>query len=213
MLASHKKHGNDDTINQYIEDAFIAGLWHSSDPSITRDHYDAFVGSNNLFYNDQPVNTADAAIDAVMSTVRLAPVKEMVQSSKVIGQLIKSKFADTAAGKAIGKVGVEFAGVKAGMHGVQKKIVESEIAKKIEQGVVKLDGLATSASSKIGNLAGSAIKPIRAKTLGIERNIAQGTARVREFATRIPSTYLKASVAGHTLKNIGTRIVTETISE
>ena len=39
-------------INQYIEDAFIAGLWHSSDPSITRDHYDAFVGSNNLFYND-----------------------------------------------------------------------------------------------------------------------------------------------------------------
>ena len=213
LLASHKKHGNDDTINQYIEDAFIAGLWHSSDPSITRDHYDAFVGSNNLFYNDQPVNTADAAIDAVMSTVRLAPVKEMVQSSKVIGQLIKSKFADTAAGKAIGKVGVEFAGVKAGMHGVQKKIVESEIAKKIEQGVVKLDGLATSASSKIGNLAGSAIKPIRAKTLGIERNIAQGTARVREFATRIPSTYLKASVAGHTLKNIGTRIVTETISE
>jgi hypothetical protein len=51
-------------------------------------HADAVIGSNNQFYNDQPVNTADAAIGSIVDIATLAPVKYLAGATKIGGKIL-----------------------------------------------------------------------------------------------------------------------------
>lgn len=202
--------GDAEEVKQYITDAYLAGIWHSKNPEITKSHRDAVVGNNTLFYNDQPVNTADALIGSLATTARLEPIKELALGTKIkaIGRLGRMKFAKTAAG-------LRYAGFKEGIHGAAKKALENEAAKTIGKGLVKAgDGLLIA-----GRIATIPVKyPYKlgesaAKWIGKEAQIARRFNRIREFATSVPSAYLKAATVGKKLANLTGRTAIDTASE
>ena len=197
---------DDDVLKDYVVNAYLTGLWQSENPYYVQRYADAIVGSNDHFYNNQPVNTGDAAVDAVLSTARLAPIKQAIWSTRVGGRFLRRKFAKTAIGELLGnqaeRAGLRFAGVQEAVHGVTKKALESEISQSIKSG-----------ATKIGSLANGVVRKANAPFLGVERSIANATARVREFATRIPSIYLHGGTAVRTAKNITGRLAGETASE
>jgi hypothetical protein len=102
-------------------DTFLMGLWHSADPDITKMHADAVIGTNNQFYNNQPVNTADAAIGAVVDIANLEPVKYLSKATRIYGKLGSRYLKNTP-------VGLTYQGFKEGVHNVANKVADSQVA-------------------------------------------------------------------------------------
>lgn len=201
----------------YILQMYMSGLWQSKIPQARKDLNSAVIGTNNLFYNDEPVNTMDAAVDAVLSTARLAPIKQAVKSTTVAGRLIRRTFNNSAAGRALSNVekaaGLKFAGVTSGIRGAGKKVLESNISNAIQSGAIKLADAASKVGGKVKNLSHIATQPVRPIFLGVERNIANQLAHTREFATRLPKAYLDATTIAKHSANIGGRLTGESLSE
>lgn len=181
-----KHQGNSSETEDYIMHAFLSGVWHSKDPDITRLHRDACIGMNTLFYADQPVNTADAAIDAIASTVRLAPVEELVHSAKV------RKRAWNIARIANGKSPYLFNGIRSSISGAAKKVAQSEISQALKTGIVKV-------GSGINKIKNTVERPFvyvadKARELGRENEIFKTLGKVRTYAANVPSAYFKAAL-------------------
>lgn len=211
-LSKNKKYkdlsklGDSEEVKQYITDAYLAGIWHSTNPDITKSHRDAIVGSNNLFYSDQPVNTADALIGSLATTARLEPIRELALGTKIqaVGRLGRMKFAKTAAG-------LRYAGFKEGVHGVTQKALSSEAGRALTKGLTKardgvlFTGRVMTAPVRYANKG--------AKWIGRETGIARKFNDVRRFATSVPSRYLKAAAVGKKVGNIAGRTGVDTMSE
>lgn len=189
-----------------LVDAYISGMWLSGDPKITNALANSMVGSNNLFYNNQPVNTADAAIDATLSTMRIAPIKQLANMAKAEGRLLRRALRKTAiGGAALGKIesaGLKFAGIKTGLQGAARKLAESRAVNAVR-----------SVGTKVADF--TQIPRMAAKELymGIERPIADKLIAVRNFATKVPSRYLKATTTTKAALDVAGRIAGETASE
>ena len=52
VLKKALKLSDSEELQQQVLDLFLAGMWHSADPEITRMHADAVIGTNNQFYNN-----------------------------------------------------------------------------------------------------------------------------------------------------------------
>lgn len=214
-------------------DTFLMGLWHSKDPEITKMHADAVIGTNNQFYNNQPVNTADAAIGSIVDIANLEPIKYLSKSVKVAGKLQARALRNTTAGLA-------YQGFKEGIHSIANRAADSQITQLAKDGVIKIAegaskiplggvvgsvaganaGLYASDGSAYGMLggavAGAAAGTLLHKTpkfIGIEDKIAKGYQAVRSFATRIPSAWMGAAAIAKPAANISTRIGLDTASE
>ena len=181
-----KNQGDKTEVEDYIMHSYLSGIWHSKDPDVTRLHRDACIGTNTLFYADQPVNTADAAIDAVASTVRLAPIEELVHSAKVRKRAFRiARIAD-------GKSPYLFNGIRTSVNGAAKKVAQSEITQALKTGIVKVgEGI-----SKIKNTVKQPFEYVRnkAKELGRESQIFKQLGKVRTYAANVPSAYFKAAL-------------------
>jgi hypothetical protein len=127
---------DDDKNVDLIMDAFLMGAWHSKDPKVTRMHADAVIGTNNQFYNNQPVNTADAAIGAIADIANLEPVKYLAHSTKVIGRAARMGLKKTAPGMA-------YTGFKKGVHNMYIDALNSEIANLAKAGIIKTGKVAS----------------------------------------------------------------------
>ena len=147
----------------FILDAFLAGMWHSADPEITKMHADAVIGTNNQFYNNQPVNTADAAIGSIVDIANLNAVKYLARCAKIVktDQALRlGRFAQRF-GKAHPDAALRYYGFKEGIHNVGVKLAESKIAKMTEAGIIK--GLNAAEKAPIGAIIGS--------TLGVDAGL------------------------------------------
>ena len=200
-----------------IMDAYILGLWHSADPQITRMHSEAVVGANNQFYNNQPVNTADAAVESVASIANLAPVKWGARATKIIAESTKRRIARSALGKS---VGLRYQGFKQGLSNLEAKAVESQIGKLVKDGVIVTGDAAKKFGASVGNLAGEAslkvgsvLKSANAPFIGVENKIARQYAKVRAFATSVPEVWMNATATAKAAANVSTRIGLDTASE
>lgn len=176
-----------------IMDAFLNGEWHSEDPEITQMHADAIVGANNHFYNNQPVNTSDALIGSIVDITNLAPVRYLTNSAKIYGRFGRRMLNRTTAGSALvhgaEETGLFFKGIGRGLGTIGKESLQD-------------------AGKAIGAVAA---KPIR--WIGVEDKIARSAAKVREYATRIPSAWLNASTATKIGFNVVGRTAIDTASE
>ena len=200
-----------------IIDAYILGLWHSVDPKITRMHSEAVVGANNQFYNNQPVNTADAAVESVVSIANLAPVKWGARATKIISESTKRRIARSALGE---NIGLRYQGFKQGLSNLEAKVVESQIGKLVKDGVIVTGDAAKKFGASVGNLAGEAslkagsvLKSANAPFIGVENKIARQYAKVRAFATSVPKVWMNAAATAKTAANVSTRIGLDTASE
>lgn len=190
---------------QFILNSFLTGVWQSADPQITKMHADAVIGANNQFYNDLPVNTADAAIDAVATILKLEPVKFAAQSVRAVGKVATNKIANTALGKS---AEVAFQGFKTGARNIEKRLAESSIAKSVARGIDKsYSGTKGAINSVGGRIAKNKMY------IGIEGKVADAYQKVRSFATSVPSVWMKASIVGKNVANVGARMGVETGSE
>lgn len=212
QLSKNKKYkdlsklGDSEEVKQYITDAYLAGIWHSTNPEITKSHRDAIVGNNNLFYSDQPVNTTDALVGSLVSTARLEPIRELALGTKIqaVGRLGRMKFAKTAAG-------LRYAGFKEGVHGVTQKALSSEAGRALTKGLTKardgvlFTGRVVTAPVRYANKS--------AKWIGRETGIARKFNDIRRFATSVPSRYLKAAAVGKKVGNVAGRMGVDTMSE
>jgi len=125
LKAALKTSKDDEKDIDLITDAFLAGLWHSKDPKITRMHADAVIGTNNQFYNNQPVNTADAAIGAVVDIANLEPVKYLAHSTKLVGRATRMGVKKIPFGN--GTVGMAYNGFKEGLHNRTVDVINNRI--------------------------------------------------------------------------------------
>ena len=220
-------------LQDFIMDMYLAGMWHSKDPEITKMHADAIIGTNNQFYNNQPVNTADAAIGAVVDVANLQPVKYLAKSVKVTKDLV---------GRSIGKtaLGLKYQGFKEGVHNVTNRIADSQIAQLTKAGIIKTGsvlsktptgavyggisgaiGGAYLSDGSIYGTAGGAVAGAAAGTvlhkaptwLGIEDKIANAYNATRAFTYKVPSAWMYASSIGKTSANITARMFADTASE
>lgn len=135
-LGEHLKSLNREKKEDFIKDAFIAGIWESKNPEITRSHADAVIGSNHQFYSNQPVNTADAAIGSIADIASLSTAKYLARSAKIIGTSAAEKtsafFKETGLPQ---KIGLKFAGFKKGIHNSNLFTEEVELANKLSKGI------------------------------------------------------------------------------
>jgi len=133
------KNADSEELKSQILDLFLAGVWHSSDPEITRMHADAIIGTNNQFYNNQPVNTTDAAIGSIVDIANLNVVKYLARASKVVKKSWAEKLAERAYGFGRNHPDAAFRyyGFKEGIHNAAVKLGESKFAQLVESGVVK----------------------------------------------------------------------------
>lgn len=204
--------GDDDVVKQYVMDMFLAGAWKSKDFDITTAHRDAIVGSNNLFYNDQPVNTADAAVSAVVSTLHISPIQQLNMASKIkaAGRLGRMKFAKTA-------VGLKYAGFKAGVHGAYKKAVESAAVQDLKKGVITIASKTYSktGAKKVVNTAKAIVHKTADVTryIGREAGIARAYNNMRRYASSVPTVWMKAAATAKKAGNIAARTAIDTASE
>lgn len=205
-FAKLKKNLNKDDYEDQLVDAYISGMWLSADPKVTKALANSMVGSNNLFYNDQPVNTADAAIDATLSTMRIAPIKQLANMAKVEGRLLRRALRKTAfGGAALGKLessGLKFAGIKTGLQGAARKLAENSAVNAVR-----------SVGTKVADFIQIPRMAAKELYMGVERPIADKLIAIREFATRVPSKYLKAKSIAKAGLDITGRIAGETASE
>lgn len=228
-----KSSKDQDKIKDFVMDMFLAGVWHSKDPEITKMHADAVIGANNQFYNDQPVNTADAAIGSIVDIANLEPVKYLARATKISGKITGRKLANTA-------LGLKYEGFKKGVHNVTNSIADSQISNLVKNGTIKtLDaaskvpaaayvgslvgadaGYAASDGSYLGMtggaLAGAGAGYLLHKTpklIGIEDKIAKAYQNTRAFAYKVPKVWMEAAAVGKGVANIGTRIGLDTGSE
>lgn len=238
LKAALKTSKDDEKDVDLITDAFLAGLWHSKDPKITRMHADAVIGTNNQFYNNQPVNTTDAAVGAVADIANLEPVKYLAHSTKLVGRAArmgvkKIPFRGST-------VGMTYNGIKEGLHNRAVDIINNRITQLAKDGAIRVGktaskiplgvvpgslagaeaGYIASDGSEYGVIAGGitgaalgGILHKAPKMLGIEEKIANAYQRTRAFATSVPGAYLKAAVAAKTGLNIATRFGIDTASE
>lgn len=222
-----------DKLNDFIIDTFLMGLWHSKDPEITKIHADAVIGTNNQFYNNQPVNTADAAVGSIVDIANLEPVKYLSRSVKIAGKLQARALRNTP-------VGLAYNGFKEGVHNVANRVADSQIAQLAKEGIIKTAegaskiplgavigsvaganaGLYASDGSVYGALGGAAVGATTGvllhkapKFIGIEDKIAKGYQATRAFATRVPSAWMGASAIAKPIANISTRLGLDTASE
>lgn len=222
-----------DKLNDLIMDTFLMGLWHSKDPDITKMHADAVIGTNNQFYNNQPVNTADAAIGSIVDIANLEPIKYLSRSAKIAGKLQARALRNTTAGLA-------YQGFKEGVHNVANRVADSQIAQLAKEGIIKTAegaskipmgavvgsvaganaGLYASDGSVYGALGGAALGGATGallhkapKFIGIEDKIAKGYQVVRAFATKVPSVWMGASAIAKPVANASTRLTLDTASE
>ena len=213
-----------------ITDAFLSEMWHSKDPEITKIHADAVIGTNNQFYNNQPVNTADAAIGSIVDIANLEPVKYLAHSTRLVGRATRMGLNKT----------VQYQGFKKGIHNIAVDVTNSRIAQLTKAGVIKTAeaaskipmgavvgsvagadaGYAVSDGSVIGaiggGVAGGAVGALLhkgVKMIGKEPKIANAYQAVRAFATRVPSAWMKAATVGKTTFNVGARLGIDTASE
>jgi len=140
-------------------------------------HSEAVIGANNQFYNNQPVNTADAAVESVASIANLAPVKWGARATKIIAESTKRRIARSALGKS---VGLRYQGFKQGLSNLEAKAVESQIGKLVKDGVIVTGDAAKKFGASVGNLAGEAslkagsiLKSANAPFIGVENKIAR----------------------------------------
>lgn len=208
-------------------------MWHSKDPKITKMHADAVIGTNNQFYNNQPVNTTDAAVGAIADIANLEPVKYLAHSTKLVGRATRMGLKKTAPG-------IAYQGFKKSIHNRYVDVIDSKIAQLAKDGIIKTGkaaskiplgtvagsiaggeiGYAVSDGSgygaAIGAVAGAATGTALqkgSKLLGIEPRISKAYQATREFATRVPSAWMKAATVGKTGLNIATRLGVDTASE
>lgn len=219
-------------LKDIVMDTYLLGLWHSADPEITKMHADAVIGVNNQFYNNQPVNTADAAIGAVVDIANLEPIKYLSKAVRVEGKLANRALRNTSAG-------LKFQGFKQGIHNVANRIADSQIATLTKNGTIKALETASKvpAAAYVGSLAGAELGYFNegsyadamagalaggaagmllrkgSKFIGIEDKIAKAYQTVRAFGTRIPSAWMKAASVSKTGLNVGTRMSLDTASE
>ena len=139
VLKNAIKNSDKEELQSQILDLFVAGVWHSSDPEITRMHADAVIGTNNQFYNNQPVNTADAAIGSIVDIANLNAVKYLARASKIIktDQARKWGRRFVEFGKKHPDAAFRYYGFKDGIHNTAVKLGESKFAQLVESGVVK----------------------------------------------------------------------------
>lgn len=222
-----------DKLNDLIMDTFLMGLWHSKDPDITKMHADAVIGTNNQFYNNQPVNTADAAIGSIVDIANLEPIKYLSRSVKIAGKLQSRALRNTTAGLA-------YQGFKEGVHNVANRVADSQIAQLAKEGIIKTaegaskipmgavvgsvaganaglyasDGSVYGAlgSAALGGAAGALLHKAP-KFIGIEDKIAKWYQAVRAFATKVPSVWMGASAIAKPIANVSTRLTLDTASE
>lgn len=179
--------------NQLITNALINGTWHSTDPKVSEIHADAIIGANNHFYNNMPVNTGDAFIGSVVDIANLTPARYLANSAKIYGRFTRRMLNRNVIGSKIVSgvegTGLFFNGIGRGMKGVA-----TYAAKGVGEGI---SSAATSA----------------ARYVGVEAKIAKQAAKVREYATRIPSAWLKASATTKVGFNLAARTTLDTASE
>jgi hypothetical protein len=196
-------------------------------------HADAVIGTNNQFYNNQPVNTTDAAVGAIADIANLEPVKYLAHSTKLVGRAARMGLKKTAPG-------IAYQGFKKGIHNRYIDAIDGKIAQLVKNGVIKTgkaaskiplgtvagsvigaeagyaasdgSGLGASIGATLGAVSGTALH-VGLKTLGIEPRISKAYQAVREFATRVPSAWMKAATVGKTGLNIATRLGVDTASE
>ena len=201
-----QKLGDKEQTEQRILEMYCNGMWHSTNPEITMLHRDAVVGTNNLFYANEPVNSTDALVGTLATTLRLEPIEKLALGSKVVaaGRLARMKFGKTAAG-------LKFAGFKEGVHGAAKKALESEAGRALTTGLIK----AKNGAAKVGHALSAPLRYTEkgAKWIGRESGIARAFNRVRQFATTVPSRYLKAAAITKGVANVGMRMGINTASE
>ena len=213
-----------------IMDAFLAGMWHSKDPQITKMHADAVIGTNNQFYNNQPAVVADAAVDAIVGIANLEPVKYFAHSTKLIGRAARMGLKKTAAYK----------GFEKGIHNAYQDAIDSRIAQLVKTGAIKTGnaaskipmgavvgsaagidaGYAASDGSIYGAAAGGVLGGVAGgfaqkgiKMIGVEPRIAKAYQATRAFATKVPSAWMKASSVMKPVFNVSARLGAETASE
>ncbi len=87
-------------------------------------HADAIIGANNQFYNDQPVNTADAAIGSIVDIATLNTAKYLARATKIgiesAAVRFGIKYGNTPPIRA-------FKGFRNGLHNSTVKAIESSI--------------------------------------------------------------------------------------
>ena len=220
-------------LKDFIMDMFLAGMWHSSDPEITRMHADAVIGTNNQFYNNQPVNTADAAIGAIVDIANLEPVKYLARATKITGKLVDRSLAR-------GAVGLQYQGFKKGVHNVANSIADNQITQLTKAGIIKTAeagskiplgvvvgsiagadaGLYASDGSYLGMAAGAVVGGATGallhkapKLIGVEDKISKAYQSTRSFASRVPKIWMGASSITKTVTTAPLRLGTDTASE
>lgn len=230
---------SDDKKREFIMDAFLSGMWQSKNPKITKMHADAVIGANNQFYNDQPVNTADAAIGSIVDIANLSTVKYLARATKIMHQSNKLRFNRYMMNNHPDAV-IRFAGFKNGMHNLGVKVAENKITRAVENGLIKfadktskiplgvvagstagaLGGYYESDGSVLGAAAGALVGGASLygahkglKWIGVEDKIARQYQKARAFATRIPGAWLKAAAIGKGVGNITGRVGLDTASE
>lgn len=200
-------------------------------------HADAIIGANNQFYNDQPVNTADAAIGSIVDIATLNTAKYLARATKIgiesAAVRFGIKYGNTPPVRA-------FKGFRNGLHNSAVKAIESSIitpskelatktlgaASKVPLGVyvgasLGFDaGYAASDGSIYGGIAGAVAGGATAyglgkglKWIGVEDKIANAYQKVRSFGTRLPGAWLKAAAVGKGVGNISGRVALDTASE
>lgn len=152
-----KTSNNKEDLQAQVLDLFVAGMWHSADPEITRMHADAIIGVNNQFYNNQPVNTTDAAIGSIVDIANLNAVKYLARAAKIIktDQALKFGRAMQKFGKAHPDAALRYYGFKDGIHNIGVKMAESKLANMAETGIIK--GWNALEKAPIGAVIGSTI--------------------------------------------------------
>lgn len=196
-------------IKQYIMDSYIAGMWQSTDPDITRMHADAVIGTNNQFYNNQPVNTADAMIGSVVDILSLEPIRYLNKATRIGGRFLRRK---------INKYGAEHGLSFAGLKGI------TEAPSMIAQGadaVLKTPakGLADLTNKVIFNPVGKVVHAAATKIkdipgfVGMEHVASRAILNTKAYLTAAPDVYMKSSRAVKGVGNVATRIALDTASE
>lgn len=163
VLKKALTNANAEELQSQVLDLFVAGVWHSADPEITRMHADAVIGTNNQFYNNQPVNTADAAIGSVVDIANLNAVKYLARCAKIVktDQALRLGRVAQRFGKAHPDAAFRYYGFKEGIHNIGVKLAESKLTKMTEAGIIK--GLNAAEKAPVGAVIGS--------TLGVDAGL------------------------------------------
>ena len=180
-----------ESIEQFVLNTYLGEMWHSADPEITKMHAAAVIGVNNQFYNNELVNTGDAMIGSAVAILNLEPIKYFARSAKIIGASTLSKLASTKLGK---QAALRYAGFKANTAKSyqQLKAVTGTFGK-TSPIVVESKELGSLISGKVGPMLGRVGQKTQRIWTGVEYPIARRYAKVRAYASQIPSVFLNAS--------------------